>query len=135
MECCEPIPVCCVIIEHDGRVLIAQRPPGKHLALQWEFPGGKIETGETPVAALHREIQEELGCQLSITHALPIVNHPYPHATIALHPFVASLRSDSPPPEAKEHVALNWLTPVQLASALLAPADLPVISSYFEYLN
>jgi 8-oxo-dGTP diphosphatase len=59
MESPAPIPVCWVIIENQNRVLIAQRPPGKHLALQWEFPGGKIEKEETPVAARHREIQEE----------------------------------------------------------------------------
>ncbi len=132
MECRDPIPVCCVLIEHHGRVLIAQRPPGKHLALAWEFPGGKIEPGESPADALHREIEEELGCKLILGRALPPVFHAYPNATIALHPFVASLAPDSSPPEPKEHVALQWLRPDQLASAALAPADLPIITSYLE---
>jgi 8-oxo-dGTP diphosphatase len=132
MEFHDPIPVCCVLIEHDGRVLIAQRPPGKHLALEWEFPGGKIEAGESPADALHREIEEELGCKLILVRALPTVFHAYPKATVALHPFVASLAPDSPSPEPKEHVALRWLEPDQLASAALAPADVPVLASYFH---
>jgi 8-oxo-dGTP diphosphatase len=61
-----PLPVVAAVIERDGLVLVAQRPPGKHLALKWEFPGGKIEAGETPAAALVREIREELGCTIRV---------------------------------------------------------------------
>ena len=113
-------------------MLIAQRPPNKDLALEWEFPGGKIEAGESPTDALHREIEEELGCKLIVSRALPPVFHTYPNTTVALHPFVASLAPDSSPPEPKEHVALRWLRPDQLSSATLAPADVPIITSYLE---
>lgn len=127
-----PVPVCCALIEQDGKVLIAQRPHDKHLGGYWEFPGGKIETGESAVDALHREIQEELGCQLTVTATLPTTTHTYPGSTIELHPFVARLTPESPLPQAYEHVALRWLTPAELAEATLAPADLPVLADYFS---
>ncbi|GAB5559142.1 MAG: hypothetical protein SynsKO_07890 [Synoicihabitans sp.] len=105
----------------------------KHLAGQWEFPGGKIEPGESPTAAIHREIAEELGCKLIITASLDPVIHAYPNAVIALHPFIASLAPESPAPEAREHLALKWLTRDALAKATLAPADVPVLVSYFDH--
>ena len=104
----------------------------KHLGGQWEFPGGKIETDEAPVDALHREIKEELGCTLTITATLPPVIHAYPAATIQLHPFIATLAPDSSPPHAYEHVAIKWLDRTELAKATLAPADIPVLDSYFN---
>lgn len=128
-----PIPVCCALIEIDGKVLVAQRPLGKHLAGQWEFPGGKIEPHESPTAAVHREIKEELGCTLTITASLPPVTHAYPEATIQLHPFIAKLSPDSSPPHAYEHVALKWLNRTELAKATLAPADNPVLDSYLKH--
>ena len=127
-----PTPVCCALIEKAGKVLVAQRPERKHLALEWEFPGGKIEDDEAPVDALHREIKEELGCTLTITTTLPPVIHAYPTATIQLHPFIATLAPDSPPPHAYEHVAIKWLDRAELAKATLAPADIPVLDSYFN---
>lgn len=132
MEPSFPIPVCCALIEQEDRVLIAQRPPDKHLGGQWEFPGGKVEPHESPADALHREIREELGCTLTITATLPPVIHSYPTATIQLHPFIASLSADSAPPHAYEHVALKWLNRTELAKATLAPADIPVLASYFN---
>jgi len=127
-----PIPVCCALIENKGKVLIAQRPLDKHLGGEWEFPGGKIEVGESPTEALHREIKEELGCTLSITGALAPVIHAYPRATIQLHPFIAQLLPDSPAPHPYEHVAFRWLDRTELAKAALAPADLPVLASYLR---
>lgn len=82
-----PLPVVAAVIERDGLVLVAQRPPGKHLALKWEFPGGKIEEGETPAAALVREIREELGCAICVGEALPACVHAYPSVTILLMRF------------------------------------------------
>jgi 8-oxo-dGTP diphosphatase len=132
-EAMSPIPVCCALIENNEKVLVAQRPPGKHLAGQWEFPGGKIEPHESPTEALHREIKEELGCTLTITAALPPVIHAYPEATIQLHPFIAELSPDSSPPHAYEHVALKWLNRTELTKATLAPADIPVLDSYLNH--
>ena len=126
------VPVCCALIEDQGKVMIAQRPTGKHLAGQWEFPGGKIEEDESPVEALHREINEELGCQLTIIAALPPGDHAYPNGNITLHPFVAALAPGSPAPHPHEHAALRWLNREELSIATLAPADLPVLASYLN---
>ena len=128
----EPIPVCCALIEHDGKVLIARRPPEKHLGGRWEFPGGKIEYGETPTVALHREITEELGCHLELTTALPPVIHAYPGTTIQLHPFVARLAAGSLAPRALEHTDLRWIDPAEFSTVALAPADIPVVTSYLN---
>lgn len=124
------ISVVCAIIERDHHVLIAQRPPGKHLAGKWEFPGGKIDPGETPENALLREIREELACRLIITRRLPPNIHHYETTSIELIPFVCRLAIDSPPPVSHEHTNLIWVTPQEILQHDLAPADLPVVSSY-----
>lgn len=129
MEC---VPVCCALIEDQGRVLIAQRPLDKHLAGEWEFPGGKIEANETPEAALRREIEEELGCHLGQVRPLPPVEYDYGSTRICLFPFVADLAPASPPPQAIEHVAIQWLTREEISTAKLAPADIPVLESYLN---
>jgi 8-oxo-dGTP diphosphatase len=127
----EALPVACAIIEDaTGRVLIAQRPAHKHLALQWEFPGGKIEPGESPADALLRELHEELGCQAEIVRALPSFRHDYPALTIEMFPFVCRLAATSPAPRALEHTALRWVLPHELPTFDLAAADFPVLASY-----
>jgi 8-oxo-dGTP diphosphatase len=123
------IPVVCAVIERDGRVLIAQRPAHKHLALKWEFPGGKVEPGESPEAAIVREIKEELGCDVALTRALPRFQHAYAVA-IEMIPFVCRLAPGSPEPRPLEHIALQWVTPAELPALDLAAADLPVLDSY-----
>lgn len=120
------------MIEREGRVLIAQRPANKHLALVWEFPGGKIETGESPQAALCREIGEELQCQITLGAALPISLHTYGTVRIELHPFLAALDPKSPEPCPAEHVALAWVSPHELKAYDLAPADRPVVAEYLR---
>ncbi len=126
-----PIPVVCAVIEDDaGRVLIAQRPAHKHLALKWEFPGGKVEPSESPEAAIVREIVEELGCTIVIQRALPRFTHDYGRAVIAMIPFVCRLAPASAAPHAHEHVALRWVLPAELTTFDLAAADLPVVASY-----
>jgi len=125
------IPVVCALIENrEGRVLMAQRPPHKHLGLKWEFPGGKIEPGEAAEAALHREIREELGCAIDILRALPRTTHAYEKVTIEMIPFVARLAEGSPDPQSHEHVALRWVEPSALATLDLPAADGPIIAAY-----
>lgn len=125
------IPVVCAVVEDAaGRVLVAQRPAHKHLALKWEFPGGKVEPGEGPAAALQRELREELGCDVEITGALPRVVHDYGTVVIEMIPFICRLAPASPAPHPHEHVALRWHSPADLNSLDLAPADWPVLSSY-----
>jgi 8-oxo-dGTP diphosphatase len=122
-----PVPVVCAVIERDGCVLIAQRPPHKHLPRKWEFPGGKVEPGESAEAAIVREIREELGCEFVITRALPRFNHAYA-VTIEMIPFVGQLAPGSPEPQAHEHLGLRWVPPAGLSAMDLAPADLPVVA-------
>jgi 8-oxo-dGTP diphosphatase len=99
--------VCAVLFDPTGRILAAQRAPGKPLAGKWEFPGGKIEPSESPEAALQREIREELGCEIELGVALPAVYHAHANSTITLLPFVARLVHGSP--VAHEHAALEWV--------------------------
>ena len=123
-----PLPVVAAVIEDAaGRVLVAQRPAHKHLALKWEFPGGKVEPGESPEAAVVRELREELGIEIEILRALPRFLHDYGDVIINMIPFVCRLAPASPAPHAHEHVALRWVLPAELATLDLAAADLPVI--------
>jgi 8-oxo-dGTP diphosphatase len=124
-----PIPVVCALIERNGLVLVAQRPAHKHLPLKWEFPGGKVEPGESPEAAIVRELREELGCEFAISRALPRFNHAYAE-TIEMIPFTGRLARGSPEPHPHEHVALRWVAPAEFASLDLAAADLPVVAAY-----
>ncbi len=124
-----PIPVVCAVIARDGHVLVAQRPAHKHLALQWEFPGGKIEPGESPAVALARELREELGCEIEIVRAPPSFIHDYGTVVIEMFPFVCHLAPGSAEPQPLEHVALRWVWPAELALLELAAADLPVMAA------
>lgn len=124
-----PIPVVCALIERAGTVLVAQRPAHKHLPFKWEFPGGKVEPGESAEAAIVRELREELGVAFVITRALPRFNHAYAE-TIEMIPFVGHLAVGSPAPHAHEHVAIRWVPPADLTTLDLAAADRPVIAAY-----
>jgi 8-oxo-dGTP diphosphatase len=124
-----PIPVvAAVLTDPAGRILLAQRPSHKSLALKWEFPGGKIEAGELPEAALARELREELGVEIEQLQALPRFTHDYGFVHIAMIPFACRLAPHSPAPHAHEHVALAWVDRAALTSYDLAPADLPVVA-------
>lgn len=125
-----PVPVvCAVITDAAGRVLLAQRPAHKHLGLKWEFPGGKVEPGESPEAALVREIKEELGCDLDLTRALPRFTHDYGTVVIEMIPFLCALAPASPAPHPHEHVAIAWSSLAKLRTYDLAPADWPVVDA------
>lgn len=122
-----PVNVVCAVIQHEGLILLAQRPEGKRLARLWEFPGGKVDPGEQLEQALHRELQEELGCQVTVLHSGPPVLHGYPWGEIQLHPFLCELTAHSPAPQAHEHLALCWCARHELQRPDLAPADVPVL--------
>jgi 8-oxo-dGTP diphosphatase len=124
------IPVACALImDQAGRVLLAQRPAHKHLALKWEFPGGKIEPGESADAALVREIDEELGCRIDIVRPLPPFVHHYETISVEMHPFVCRLAASSAIPVAREHAALIWARPAEVRGYDLAAADLPLLET------
>lgn len=125
-----PVPVVCAVIERDGLILLAQRPPNKLLPLKWEFAGGKVEPGEDPAAAIVREIREELGCTVTIRRALPPFTHDYGRVVIEMIPFICALAPGSPAPHPHEHVAIAWAKLDDLVTYDLAAADFPVIDAY-----
>jgi 8-oxo-dGTP diphosphatase len=125
-----PIPVVCALIERAGCLLLAQRPAHKHLPLKWEFPGGKVESGEDPAAAIVREIREELGCAIRLVRPLPAFLHDYKTVVIEMIPFVCELAPGSPEPHPHEHVALAWVPAGDLLGYDLAAADLPAVEKF-----
>ena len=119
--------VACALIDPDGRVLIAQRPPQKAMAGLWEFPGGKLEPGERPEDALIRELGEELGIVVKEPCLAPFsfASHSYPDFHLLMPLFVC--RRWEGMPQAREHSALKWVRPRDLAQYPMPPADLPLI--------
>ncbi len=131
MEAIPVVQVVCALIEDaGGRLLLAQRPVGKHLAGLWEFPGGKIEPGETAQAALVREIEEELGCVAVPGAALTPVTHAYEKVTVRLIPFLARLADPAARPQAREHAALRWVTREEIAALPMPAADAPIVAEW-----
>lgn len=124
--------VCGLIENQDGHLLVARRPAGKHLGGLWEFPGGKVEPGETLAAALRREIGEELGCDLEVGLALTPVQHSYPTVTVRLNPFLARLQPANVHPEAREHDELRWVTAAELSALDMPAADAPIVVEWME---
>ncbi|MDD2732555.1 MAG: (deoxy)nucleoside triphosphate pyrophosphohydrolase [Desulfuromonadaceae bacterium] len=120
--------VACALIEKEGTVLAAQRSTTMTLPLKWEFPGGKIEVGETAEECLTRELREELGVSIFIGSALSPATHSYPEFTVTLYPFTCRLTGGTV--TMHEHHALKWLEPQQMPELDWAAADLPVIREY-----
>ncbi len=116
---------CAVIIRNDKKILAARRPKGKYLAGKWEFPGGKIEAGETSDDAVIREIREELRTEIELIQALPIVAYSYPNFHIRLHPWLCRIVGTEP--VATEHEAITWLSSKALHTLDWAEADLPIL--------
>lgn len=98
------------------------------LPLKWEFPGGKIEAGESPEECLTRELMEELGVTVLVGSALPQTTHGYPDFTVTLYPFTCRLAGGIITPH--EHHALQWIEPQRMEELDWAAADLPVINAY-----
>jgi len=120
--------VAAAVTDAADRVLIAQRPKGKHLAGGWEFPGGKLEPGEERIAGLARELSEELGIALTANpRPLIRVHHSYPSRDVLLDMWV--VRRYSGEPRGLDGQALRWCTQDELASADLLPADKPIVKA------
>ncbi len=122
------LPVVAVaLVDADGRILLQQRPPGKNLAGLWEFPGGKIEPGETPEAALIRELAEELGISVSTACLAPATFASAPLGDRHLLLLLFVCRKWEGMPRAIEASALTWVRPVQMHALPMPPADRPLI--------
>ncbi|WAP70652.1 (deoxy)nucleoside triphosphate pyrophosphohydrolase [Jiella pelagia] len=127
--------VACALVDADGRVLIAQRPEGKALAGLWEFPGGKVEPGESPEAALIRELAEELGIVTweSCLAPLTFASHAYDDFHLLMPLFVC--RRFEGIPAAREGQALKWVRPKALRDFPMPPADAPLIAHLIDLLQ
>jgi mutator protein MutT len=116
-----------VLIDRRGRILNAQRPAGKHLAGSWEFPGGKIEPGETRTAALARELKEELGVTIERPRPLLRLRHAYPYGEVLLDVWV--VRHYRGEPRGLDGQALQWCSRRELPDVELLPADEPIVDA------
>jgi mutator protein MutT len=117
--------VAAAVIRGDGRVLIAQRPAGKHLAGGWEFPGGKLERGESRSSGLARELREELGIAIFQPRPLIRVRHAYPQGEVLIDMWVVTRYQGEP--RGLDGQALQWRSFDELGSAGLLPADRPIV--------
>ena len=116
----------CVLLDGEGRILIAKRPPGRSLAGLWEFPGGKVEQGESPEHALIRELAEELGIDIAPADLSPLTfaSHSYPDFHLLMPLFLCTRwRGAATPHEGQE---LAWVKPTELAAYAMPPADEPL---------
>lgn len=133
-----PLPMVLVaavaLVDVDGRVLVAQRPPGKPLAGLWEFPGGKLHPGETPEAAVVRELREELAVDIteSCLAAFAFASHAYADFHLLMPLYLCRVWRGTPVP--LEGQALRWATPMALAGLPMPPADAPLVAMLRDWL-
>lgn len=124
----------CALVDADGRVLLAQRPEGKQLAGLWEFPGGKVEPGETPEQCIIRELHEEIGIETEIPCLAPLTfaSHSYDDFHLLMPLFVCRrFRGIAQP---REGQALKWVRPKQMRDYPMPPADAPLIPFLIDLL-
>jgi len=121
------------VIVYDDAVLVAQRGPTMSQAGLWEFPGGKVEAGETPELALVREIREELLCGVEVGDFVESTSHAYEFGTVRLTTYFARIVSGRPTPT--EHAALLWVPVDELRELAWAPADVPAVARVMELLQ
>lgn len=126
--------VACALVDSDGRVLLSQRPPGKALAGLWEFPGGKLEPGESPEQGLVRELREELGIATKIACLAPLAfaSHAYPEFHLFMPLYVC--RRYEGTPRGMEGQQLKWVRPRDMRDYPMPPADEPLIPILIDLL-
>jgi 8-oxo-dGTP diphosphatase len=119
--------VAAALYDAQGRILIAQRPAGKHMAGQWEFPGGKVATGESEASALARELHEELGIRIQAAYAFMRVCHDYPDVSVEVSLWVIEHYTGTP--QGLEGQRVAWRAPGELRQAGILEADRPFIEA------
>ena len=124
----------CALVDPDGRVLVAKRPEGKSMAGLWEFPGGKVETGETPEVALIRELYEELGIDITASCLAPLTfaSHSYEKFHLVMPLYVC--RRWEGRVTGLEGQDLKWIKPLKMRSLEMPPADEPLIAHLIDAL-
>jgi len=126
--------VAVALIDVDGRILLAQRPPGKKMAGLWEFPGGKVQTGETPEAALVRELREELDIDTrrSCLAPLTFASHAYDDFHLVMPLYLCRIWQGTPRPV--EGQVLKWVRPYDLGNFKMPAADRPLVAMLQDFL-
>ena len=119
--------VAAALYDGAGRVLIAQRPAGKHLAGRWEFPGGKVSPGEPEAAALVRELREELGIEVIASRPLMRLTHSYPDRSVELSLWIVERFAGTP--RGLDGQALRWVAPADLQHEEILEADRPFVEA------
>lgn len=136
-----PLPLLLVaavgMVDADGRVLLARRPEGKAMAGLWEFPGGKVHDGETPEAALVRELREELGVDITESCLAPFAFASHPYGDLGFHLLMPLYlcrvwKGTVTPLEGQE---LRWVRPIRMADLPMPPADLPLVPLLRDFLG
>ena len=122
------------LVDVDGRVLVARRPNGKSMAGLWEFPGGKVEPGETPERALIRELAEELSVDVTTGCLAPVAfaSHTYDSFHLLMPLYVCRVWQGRPAP--REGQEINWVRPVRLGDYPMPPADAPLVATLRDLL-
>ncbi|KQS77609.1 NTP pyrophosphohydrolase [Rhizobium sp. Leaf384] len=124
----------CALIDGDGRILLAQRPEGKSMAGLWEFPGGKVEAGETPEETLIRELNEELGIRTKVACLAPLTFASHAYADFHLLMPLYVCRRYEGVPQGREGQALKWVRAKALREYPMPPADEPLIPYLMDLL-
>lgn len=131
MNSLKKITVVGAILVEDGKILCAQRGESKSLAYLWEFPGGKIESGESPQEALIRELKEELLIEVDVqSEKFEETSYQYDFGVVNLTTFICLLKKGTP--QLTEHIAVKWLEPKELNQLEWAPADIPAVEKLME---
>ena len=125
MDACDPILVTAGVVIRDGRVLVARRKTGSHLAGLWEFPGGKLEPGESPEECLARELREELGVSVRVGRVLETIYHRYPQKNVLLLFYACELGGGEP--QALDVAEVAWVRREELSNLDWVPADVAFV--------